>query len=92
MLLDHVSVNKTNAAGPALGSGVQNIVHLELGVFLRQKVELSLQDNVLLRDVGEDEVDLGLVLGVLDNGTDDLYAFINNVLNALSNCCCCWTH
>lgn len=34
MLLDHVSVNKSNAAGPALGSVVQNVVNLELRVLL----------------------------------------------------------
>lgn len=73
MLLDHVSVDEANTASPALGRGVKDVVDLELGVLLGEEVELGLQDDVLLGDVGKDEVDDGLIRGVLDNSTDDLF-------------------
>ena len=46
---------------------------LELGVLLGEEVELSLQDDIFLGDVGKDEVDDGLICGVLDNSADDLF-------------------
>jgi hypothetical protein len=73
VLLDHVGGDETNTAGPALGRGVEDVVDLELGVLLGEKVELGLQNDILLGNVGKDEVDDGLVCGVLDNGADDLF-------------------
>lgn len=73
MLLDHVSVDEANTAGPALGRGVEDVVDLELGVLLGEEVELGLQDDIFLGDVGKDEVDDGLICGVLDNSADDLF-------------------
>lgn len=73
MLLDHVGGNETNTAGPALRRGVEDIVDLELRVLLREKVELGPQDDILLGDVGKEKVDFGLILGVLDDGADDLF-------------------
>lgn len=73
VLLDHVSVDEANTAGPALGRGVKDVVDLELGVLLGEEVELGLQDDVLLGDVGKDEVNDGLVRGVLNNSADDLF-------------------
>ena len=73
VLLDHVSVHKADATGPSLGGIVKNVVDLELGVLLGKQVQLGLQQDVVLVNVGKDEVDLGLVLGVLHNGTDDLF-------------------
>lgn len=73
VLLDHVSVHKADATGPSLRGIVKNVVDLELGVLLGEQVQLGLQQDVLVVNVGKDEVDLGLVLGVLHNGTDDLF-------------------
>ena len=73
MLLDHVSRHETDTTSPTLGRGVEDVVDLELRVLLREQVELGLQQDVLSGHVGKDQVDLGLVLGVLHDGADDLF-------------------
>jgi hypothetical protein len=74
VLLDHVGVHKSNATSPSLRGIVENIVDLELRVLLGEQVQLCPQQDILLVHVGKDKVDLGLVLGVLHNGTNDLLA------------------
>lgn len=72
VFLDHVRVHEANTTSPALRRVVQHIVHLELRMLLGQQVKLSLQDDILLVDISEDQADLSLVLWILDNCTNDL--------------------
>lgn len=72
-LLDHVRVNESNSAVPLLRRGVEDVVDFELlRVGLGERVELSLEENVGEGDVGVDERDLGVVLGVLECCSDNL--------------------
>lgn len=59
--LDHVGGDETHAAVPLLRRVVQDIVYPELGVFGRDSVNVLLEQDILWVDVGEDEIDLGLV-------------------------------
>lgn len=77
--LDHVSSDEANTASPALRRVVEHVVDPEARVFARELLQVLPQKNVLLVDVGEDEVDLGLVarspapqdgLGNLQHGGD----------------------
>lgn len=72
--LEHVGGDEANAAGPALGRVVEDVVDPEAGVLLGQGVEVLLEQNVVGVDVGKDEVDLGLVAGAAAalNRLDDL--------------------
>lgn len=73
--LDHIGRDVANAAGPALGRVVEDVVDAEALVLGGERVQVLLEQDVLLRDVGEDEVDLGAVAGGLaaaDDGLDDL--------------------
>jgi len=71
---DHIPRNKTNAASPFRGRLVQHVVHAEALVLGRERVQVLLEQDVLGRDVGEDEVDLGPVAGrtSADDGAHDL--------------------
>lgn len=73
--LDHLGGDEADAAGPARRGLVQDVVDAEALVLGGEGVEVLLEQNVLLGDVGEDEVDLGAVAGRLaaaDDGLDDL--------------------
>jgi len=73
VLLDHGSVDEPNASVPVVGRVVEDVIDVEsLGVLGRERIELGLEENVLVRDVGVDEVELGSVKGVLERGADDL--------------------
>lgn len=71
---DHVSSNVANTTSPALGRVVEHVVDADAIIFLDESVEVFLQQNILGRDVGKDEVDFGLVAGstTTDDGTNDL--------------------
>lgn len=71
---DHVSSNVANTASPALRRLVQNVVNSETAVLLGKSVEVLLEQDVLRRHVGEDEVNLGLVASrpSADDSPDDL--------------------
>lgn len=71
---DHVSRNVTNAASPSSRGLVENVVHAESLVLLGERIEVLLEQNILGRDVGKDEIDLSLVAGgaAADDGADDL--------------------
>lgn len=73
--LDHVGRDVTDTTSPAIGRVVEDVVDAEALVLGGERVEVLLEQNVLLRDVGEDEVDLGAVASALaaaDDGLDDL--------------------
>lgn len=72
--LNHVSGDKADATSPALRRLVQNVVDAEALIFSRERIEVLLEQNVLLGDVGEDQVDLGAVtcLAAADDSLDDL--------------------
>jgi hypothetical protein len=73
VLLDHGSVDESNASVPVVRRVVEDVVDVEpLGVLGRERIELGLEENVLVRDVGVDEGELGSVKGVLERGADDL--------------------
>ncbi|KAI3481059.1 hypothetical protein L1887_56633 [Cichorium endivia] len=75
VLLNSLLGDKAHAALPADGRLVEEVVHAELVLVLGSKlVELLLEQDVLLLDVGVDKVDLRLVAGVLEDSTDDLQA------------------
>ena len=58
---------------PALGRLVERVVGAEsLGELVLNLLELFLQQDVLLADIAEDERDFGLVLGVIEDGADEL--------------------
>lgn len=61
------------ALGPVLGGLVEDVEGAEtVGVLVLELLELLLEEDVLLGDVAEDEGDLGLVLGVLEDGAREL--------------------
>lgn len=60
---NHVAGDVTDAAGPARRGLVKNVVHTEASVFLGKGVQVLLQQDILRGNVGEDEVNLGLVTG-----------------------------
>jgi hypothetical protein len=61
------------ATGPALRGVVQDVEGTEaLGVGVLQILQLLLQEDILLGDVAEDQSDLGLVLGVLEDLAGEL--------------------
>jgi hypothetical protein len=74
LLLDHISGDEADAAGPVLRRVVQDVVDTELGVAGGKRVEVLLEQNVLGVHVGEDEVDFRLVAGsaAAQNRLDDL--------------------
>lgn len=69
---DHISRDKTHATGPASRSLVEHIVHVEVAVLRGELIQFLLEQNILLLDIGKNEVDNGLVVGVLANSTDNL--------------------
>lgn len=71
---NHVGGDVAHTTGPALGRPVQDVVHPEAAVLGDEGVQVLLEQDVLLGDVGEDEVDLGPVAGLAaaDDGLDDL--------------------
>lgn len=72
-LLQQVLGDEAAATDPVLGGLVQGVERAEaLRVSVLELVKLALQQNVLLGDVAEDEGDLGLVVGVLENGSHKL--------------------
>lgn len=59
--------------GPLLGRVVEDVESAEaLGIVVLNGGELVLEENVLLADVAEDERNLGLVIGVVEDGADEL--------------------
>ena len=75
--LDHVGSHEADAAVPAFGRVVQDVVHAESVVFLDQLLQLLLEENVIWVDIGEDQIDLGGVVAavagtVADDRLDDL--------------------
>lgn len=58
---DHVGRHETNTTSPSLRRLVQHIVHTESLVLSRQRVQILLQQNILLGHVGEDQVHFGTV-------------------------------
>jgi len=77
--LNHVRSHEANATSPAGRRVVEHVVHAEARVLTGELVQVLLQKNVLLVDVCEDEVDLGLIsgssasedsLGDLQHGSD----------------------
>ena len=71
---DHVGGDIADATSPALRRLVEDVVDADTGVLSGERVEVLLEEDVLGRDVGKDEVDLGLVSGsaASDDGPDDL--------------------
>lgn len=59
--LNHVGSNKTDATIPALRRLVQHVVDTEALIVRSERIEILLEQNVLLGDVGKDEVHLGAV-------------------------------
>jgi hypothetical protein len=70
--LNHVGGNESNATRPALRRVIQYVVDAEVGVLLRELVQVLLQQNIFQVDVGKDQINLSLVLGVLGDGSHDL--------------------
>ena len=71
--LDLLLRDEANTTLPVRRRVVQHIVNLEpIGVPRRELVELGAEQDVLDVDVRVDEVQLGLVPGVLECGADDL--------------------
>jgi hypothetical protein len=71
---DHLSRDVADAASPARGRLVEDVVDPEPGVARGERVEVLPEKDVRLGDVGEDEIHLGLVPGsaTTDDGLDDL--------------------
>lgn len=71
---DHIRGNVSNTASPVLGRVVQHVVYTDIGVLSGKCIKVILEQNVLLCDVGENEVDLSLVTGstATNDGTNNL--------------------
>lgn len=59
--LDHVSSHESNATLPSFWRVVEHVVHIELGVLIRELIDVLLEQNILLVHIGEDQVDLRLI-------------------------------
>lgn len=59
--LDHVGSDEANATSPALRRVVEHVVNTEARVLAGKLVQVLSQENVILVDVGKDEIDLSLV-------------------------------
>lgn len=72
--LDHIRSNESNTACPALWWVVEHVVHAELGVLPGQLVQILTQQDIVLIDIGKDEINLRLVslLATSLNSTCDL--------------------
>lgn len=70
--LDHISSNKSNTTGPARRGVVENVMNSKVIMHHRKLVQILLQQDVLPVDIGKDQVNLGLVFGVPEDGLDDL--------------------
>lgn len=72
--LNHLFSDKPKRSNPLVGLGVlvENIVDLEVGVLGCKLVNVVLEKNVLVSNVGKNQAHVGQVLGVANNGTDDL--------------------
>lgn len=71
---NHVSSNIADTARPALRGLIQDIVDAESRVILGERIQILLEKDILLGDVGEDEVHLRLVTSsaALDDGLHNL--------------------
>jgi hypothetical protein len=71
---DHISGNIANTASPSLRGLVKDIVNPDTRIRSRKLIQILLEQNILLGDVGKDEVNLSAVtsLATTDNGTDNL--------------------
>lgn len=76
VFLDHLCIHETHSSSPALGGIVEHIVDLELGVLLGKEVQFRLEEDVVLVHVCENKVNQSLVLGVLDDRSDDLFCLV----------------
>lgn len=71
--LEELSGDLSLGAGPVLRGLVEGVEGTEaVGVVLLKLFELTLQEDVLLGDVAENESNLGLVVGVLEDGAGEL--------------------
>lgn len=71
--LEEVLGDVSLVADPLLGGVVEDVESAEtLGVGVLEVLELLLEEDVLLGNVAEDECDLGLVVGVVEDGTGEL--------------------
>lgn len=72
--VDHVGSNVANATSPALRRLVENVVDADTSVLGSESIEILLEKNVLGANVGENQVDLGLVSSssATNDSTDDL--------------------
>lgn len=71
---DHVGGDVADAASPSLRRVIKDIVDADTLVLGSQGLEVFSQEDVLRGDIGEDEVDFGLVtsLATTNNGADNL--------------------
>jgi len=73
MLPDLIFGDESRPASPTGRGVVEHIEDRELGrVSKSQRIQLSLEQDILRVHIGVDEANLGLVRGVLENSTDDL--------------------
>ena len=73
VLLNLVFGDESGTASPTGRGVVEHVVDGEPGgVSGSQLIQFSLEQDILWVDVGIDKADLGLILGVLESGTDDL--------------------
>ena len=73
VLCDEVGVDASGGASPARFGLVEGVDDIQgVGVLALESVKLFLHEDVLLRDVGEDEGEAGLVGGVLEGVVEDL--------------------
>lgn len=71
--LEDVLVDVALGTGPLLGRVVEDVESAEaLGVVVLEGGELVLEKNVLLGNVAENESNLGLVVGVVEDGAEEL--------------------
>lgn len=71
---DHFSSDITNTTSPALWRLVEHIVHAETLVLSRKRIQVLLEQDILLRDIGKDQINLSAIarLAASDNRLDDL--------------------
>lgn len=70
--LDHISRNEPNTPLPTLRGVVKDIVNTEVLMICRKLIQVLLEEDILLVNIGKEEVDLSLVLGILRDSADNL--------------------
>jgi hypothetical protein len=70
--INHIGGDESLATRPSLRRVVQHVVDTEVRVGFGKFIQVILQEDILVVDVGKDQINLSLVLGVVGDGAHNL--------------------